>query len=98
MNKKELVASMAERSGSTQSNANKCLDAFLDIVCEEVGNGGEVNITGYMKFSLAERKARMGRNPQTGETVSLPATKVVKIQAGSKLKAVAKKAAEESDS
>ena len=90
MNKKELVASMAQIAEVSQNNANKCLDAFLDVVCEEIGNGGEINITGYMKFSVVDRKARMGRNPQTGETISVPAAKAVKIQAGSKLKAVAK--------
>ena len=90
VNKKELVVAVAERSGLTQNNAGACLDAFFDIVCEQVGRGSEVNVTGYMKFSQVQRKARNARNPQTGEPVTVPATKAVKIQAGSKLKAAAK--------
>ena len=90
MNKKDLVVAIAERVGLPQSSATACLDAFLDVICEQVGNGGEVNLTGYMKFSQVERKARTARNPRTGEPVDVPATKAVKIQAGSKLKAAAK--------
>lgn len=90
MNKKELVAAIAEQSGLTQNNANTFLDAFMRVVCEEVRQGGEVNIIGYLKFSQVERKARMAHNPKTGEAISVPATKSVKIQAGSKLKAAAK--------
>jgi len=90
MNKGDLVVEMAARSGVTQRDARQCLDAFLAIVCEQVADGGDVNVTGYMKFSRVERKARMGRNPRTGEPVSVPATKSVKIQPGAKLKAAAK--------
>ena len=51
MNKSELVVAIADRSGVTQHHARGCLDAFLEIVCEEVSAGREVNVTGYMKFS-----------------------------------------------
>ena len=90
MNKKELLVTIAERSGLTQSSAAAFMKAFCDIICEQVSTGGEVNVTGYMKFSQVERKARTARNPRTGEPVAVPATKAVKIQAGSKLKAAAK--------
>lgn len=90
MNKKELTVAIAERAGLTQRDASAFLQAFCDIVCDQVGNGGEVNVTGYMKFSQVQRKARMARNPRTGEPVSVPASGAVKMQAGSKLKAAAK--------
>lgn len=90
MKKGDLVIAIAERAGVTQRSAGDCLDAFMDIVCEQVGSGGEVNVTGYLKFSQVHRKARTARNPKTGEPVSVPATNTVKIQAGSKLKAAAK--------
>ena len=87
MNKSELVVAIADRSGVTQQQARGCLDAFLEIVCEEVSAGREVNVTGYMKFSQVKRKARMGRNPRTGELVPVPATTAVKFQPGTRLKA-----------
>ena len=90
MNKGELIAAMADKSGVSQAQASDCLDAFFDTVCEQVGSGGEVNVTGYIKFAQVDRAARMGRNPQTGEAIHVPASKAVKITAGSKLKAAAK--------
>ena len=90
MNKGELIAAMADRSGVSQGDAGECLDAFFDVVCDQVANGGEVSVTGYIKFAQVDRAARMGRNPQTGEAIHVPASKAVKITAGSKLKAAAK--------
>ena len=90
MNKNELVAAMSGKAGVSEGDAGACLDAFLETVCDQVGSGGEVNVTGYLKFSQVDRAARMGRNPQTGEAIHVAATKAVKIQAGSKLKAAAK--------
>ncbi len=90
MNKGELIAAMADRSGVNQGQAGDCLEAFFDIICDQVGSGGEVNVTGYIKFTQVDRAARMGRNPQTGEAIHVPATKAVKISAGSKLKKAAK--------
>ena len=90
MNKGELIAAMADRAGVSQAQAGDCLDAFFDVVCSQVSTGGEVNVTGYIKFVQVDRAARMGRNPQTGEAIHVPAAKAVKITAGSKLKAAAK--------
>ena len=90
MNKGELIAAMADKSGLTQSQAGDCLDAFFAVVCDQVASGGEVSVTGYIKFAQVDRAARTGRNPQTGETIQVPASKAVKITAGSKLKAAAK--------
>ena len=68
----------------------RCIDALLELACDEVANGGEINLTGYMKISTVQRAARMGRNPQTGESVSVPASTGVKIQAGARLKSAAR--------
>lgn len=91
MNKGELIAAMADKTGASQSQVSDCLDAFFDIVCDQVASGGEVNVTGYIKFAQVDRAARMGRNPQTGEAIHVPASKAVKVTAGSKLKAAAKR-------
>lgn len=90
MNKGDLIVAMAERANVTQRSARACLDAFVNIICEQVACGGEVNVTGYMKFSQVDRKPRTARNPKTGEVVQVPATKAVKIQVGSRLKAAAR--------
>lgn len=90
MNKAEVVGAIAERAGVTQSDAGKCLDALLELMCDEVSGGREVNLTGYMKVSTVQRSARTGRNPQTGETVQIAASTGVKIQPGARLKAAAK--------
>ena len=90
MNKSELVAEIASKTGVTQSDAGNCVDAMMDIVSGQVRAGGEVNIPGYMKFSRKDTKERMGRNPRTGEARLIPAGTAVKIQAGSKLKAAGK--------
>lgn len=90
MKKRELVNEMALRAGVSQADAERCLGAFLDTVCSEVASGNEVNVTGYMKFASVERAARTGRNPRTGETIAVPASRAVKITAGAKLKEAAK--------
>ena len=90
MNKTELVAEIASKAGVTQNDAGSCVDAMIDIVFDEVRDGGEINIPGYMKISRKDTKARMGRNPRTGEATHIPAGTAVKIQAGSKLKAAGK--------
>ncbi len=90
MTKSELVAEIASKADTTQAAAGACVDAFFDIVCEEVSKGGEVSVPGYIKFSQKETKARTGRNPRTGEPIAVAAGRAVKIQAGSKLKAAGK--------
>ena len=90
MNKADVVAAVAERADVSQHDARRCVDALLGLVCDQVANGGEVNLTGYMKIASVKRQPRTGRNLRTGETVTVPARTGVKIQAGSKLKAAAR--------
>ena len=86
MNKVELVAAIAEKSELTKVDAEKALKAFIDTVTEELKNGGKVQLVGFGTFEVAERAERQGRNPKTGETITIPASKSPKFKAGRSLK------------
>ncbi|MBN1117904.1 MAG: HU family DNA-binding protein [Bacteroidales bacterium] len=85
MNKSELVSAMAASAGLTKADSEKALNAFMDAVKGEVKKGGKVALVGFGSFSVSERKARTGRNPQTGKEIKIAAKKVVKFKAGSDL-------------
>ncbi len=90
MNKTELVAEIAKRAELTQKDAGAALDAFLEVVTEVVAKGGEkLTIPGYLTIEQGFRNERTARNPQTGETINVPATKTAKISAGATLKKAA---------
>ena len=86
MNKTELVAAMAEKTELSKKDAEKALKAFTDVVAEELKNGGKVQLVGFGTFEVAEREAREGRNPRTGETMTIAASKSPKFKAGKALK------------
>ena len=86
MNKKELIERIAEEADAPKSEAQKHFEAFEQVVAEALKGGEEVQITGFGKFSVRERKAREGRNPQTGEKVEIAASKVPAFSAGNALK------------
>lgn len=86
MNKKELIAAMAEKAELTQKDAGKALDAFLVTVTEELVKGEKIQLTGFGNFEVTERAEREGRNPKTGETMKIAATKAPKFKAGKSLK------------
>ena len=88
--KQEFVDRVAAQAGLSKSDAGKAVEAFLDTVTKELTSGGQVNFTGFGKFSAQRRAARMGVNPRTGEKVQIPAATVPKFQAGSSLKASVK--------
>lgn len=88
MNKKELVKAISEKLEITQKAAGEQLDAILDVITEELVQGGEVKISGFGTFSVAERAAREGRNPATGETIQIEASKAPKFKAAKALKDV----------
>ena len=90
MNRSEFVAAVAERGGMSQSEADRALGVILDEIEAQVKKGDKLTIPGWITVSTAPRAARVGRNPQTGEPVQIAATTVVKVAAGSKLKAAAK--------
>ena len=86
MNKVELVAAMAEKAEMTKVDTEKALKAFIDTVTEELKNGGKVQLVGFGTFEVGERAERQGRNPKTGESITIPASKSPKFKAGKALK------------
>ena len=91
LNRSELVAAVAEKSDNSQAAVNGVLDAVFEVFAEQVSQGEKVTIPGWLAVERTERAARTGRNPQTGETIQIPAGYSVKLSAGSKLKAAASK-------
>ena len=86
MNKAELVAAMADKTELSKKDAEAALKAFTDVVSEELVNGGKIQLVGFGTFEVSERPAREGRNPRTGETMTIAATKTPKFKVGKALK------------
>jgi DNA-binding protein HU-beta len=86
MTKNELAEKVAGRTGMAHSHAREAIDAAFDAVSEELANGGEVALAGFGKFSVSRRAARTGRNPATGQTISIAASNAAKFSAASALK------------
>ena len=86
MNKTELVAAIAEKTELTKKEAEKALKAFTDIIAEELAKGEKIQLVGFGTFEVSERAAREGRNPMTGETIQIAASKTPKFKAGKALK------------
>lgn len=82
MNKAELVTAMAEKSGLTKASAEKALNALTETITDSMKKGERVGLVGFGSFSVTERSARTGRNPQTGKEIKIPAKKVVKYKPG----------------
>ena len=90
MTKQDFIAEVARRSGLSNRDAGKAVDAFMESITDALKSGDQVNFTGFGKFSAAQRAARQGVNPRTGERVQIAATTVPKFTAGSQLKAALK--------
>lgn len=88
MNKSELVSKIAEKSGLTKKDSEKALDAFVESVMEALQNGDKVQLVGFGTFEIHDRAERKGRNPQTGEEITIPAVKAPAFKAGAELKKV----------
>jgi DNA-binding protein HU-beta len=86
MNKGELVDKIAEKSEVTKKEADKVLTAAVDVIMEAVSSGEKVTLVGFGSFERRDRKEREGRNPKTGETMVIPATKVPAFSAGKQFK------------
>ena len=87
MTKAELVEQMSKDAGISKLSASKALDSFMDSVAKTLKQkDGKVTLVGFGTFSKAKRKARTGRNPQTGESMTIKACNVVKFKPGKKLK------------
>ena len=86
MNKTELVAAMAKETNLSKKDVEAALKAFIDVVTDELKNGEKIQLVGFGTFEVRERAAREGRNPQTGETMKIAASKAPKFKAGKALK------------
>lgn len=86
MNKQELIQAVADKSGLTQKDVKTALDATLAVIGETLAKGDEVVLVGFGTFSVRTQKARTGRNPQTGEKLTISAKKVPSFKAGKGLK------------
>ena len=86
MNKVELIAQIAEKSGLSKKDAEKALAATVDAITEAVSTGDKVQLVGFGSFEVKQREARVGRNPKTQEAIEIPATRVPVFKAGRALK------------
>jgi DNA-binding protein HU-beta len=86
MNKGQLIDNIAESADISKAAANRALDAFIDSVTNALVEGDSVSLIGFGSFSVKERAARTGRNPQTGGEIQIPAAKVPAFKAGKSLK------------
>ena len=86
MNKTELVAAVAEQAGLSKKDAEAAVKAFTDVVAEALKAGDKIQLVGFGTFEVSERAAREGRNPRTGETMTIEASKTPKFNAGKALK------------
>ena len=85
MNKQELVAAMAAKAGLTKIDAEKALVAFVETTTEILAKKESIQLVGFGTFSISERAARKGRNPQTGKEIQIKAKNVAKFKAGKAL-------------
>ena len=85
MNKAELTEAIASAASLSKADAKRALDAFVDTTSKALKKGDRVALVGFGSFSVSNRSARKGRNPQTGKEINIPAKKVVKFKAGAEL-------------
>ncbi len=86
MNKGDLVAAIAAKTGETKKNAEAAVNALVDVVTEALVKGDKVQLVGFGSFEVRKRAARKGRNPQTKEEIKIPASKAPVFKAGKALK------------
>ena len=90
MEKKDLIAAIAEKSGLSHKDSQKALNAAIEVITESLTKGETVKITGFGTFAVHERAERKGRNPATGEEITIAATKAAAFKAGATLKEAVK--------
>ena len=86
MNRMELVAAIAEQTELSKKDVEKALKAFTDVVTDELKKGSKIQLVGFGTFEVSERAAREGRNPQTGKSMTIAASKAPRFKAGKALK------------
>ncbi len=91
MNKSDLIAAIAAKTGETKKDAEATLNAFVDVVTDALVKGDKVQLVGFGTFEVRKRAARKGRNPQTKEEIKIPASKAPVFKAGKALKELVNK-------
>jgi nucleoid DNA-binding protein len=86
VNKNELIEELSEKTGFTKSDTKKFIDKYIEVISKSLKKGKDVQLVGFGTFKVTKRKARMGRNPQTGKVLKIPAKKVPAFRAGKALK------------
>ena len=86
MNKSDLIAAIAAKTGETKKDAEATVNAFIDVVTESLAKGEKVQLVGFGSFEVRKRAARKGRNPRTKEEIKIPASKAPVFKAGKALK------------
>ena len=86
MNKTDMIAAISDKTGLTKKDAEKAVKAFTDVIAAELKKGEKVQLVGFGTFEVSERGAREGRNPQTGESMTIKASKNARFKAGKALK------------
>lgn len=86
MNKSELIAAVAEQAGLSKKDAEKAVNAFIGVVTDTLIDGGKIQLVGFGTFEVRARDARTGKNPRTGETIKIAASKIPAFKAGKALK------------
>ncbi|QYR19913.1 HU family DNA-binding protein [Paenibacillus sp. sptzw28] len=86
MNKTELIAKVAELTDLSKKDASKAVDAVFDAISDALQGGDKVQLVGFGNFEVKSREARKGRNPQTGQEIDIPASKIPAFKAGKSLK------------
>ena len=90
MNKSELIQAIADEAELSKHDAEEFINAFISVVTQELKDGNDVTLVGFGVFHVSERAERQGRNPQTGETLTIPATKKPRFRPGKPLKEAVK--------
>jgi DNA-binding protein HU-beta len=85
MNKGELIEAIAAEANLSKSDANKALESMISTITKTLNKGDKVSLVGFGSFTVSERDARIGRNPQTGAEIKIAARKVVRFKAGTEL-------------
>ena len=86
MNKADLIAAIAAKTGETKKSAEASVNAFVDVITESLVKGDKVQLVGFGSYEVRKRAARKGRNPQTKEEIKIPASKAPVFKAGKALK------------
>ena len=85
MNKADLINSISEKTGLTNTKSNQVLNALTEAITESLSNGNKVTLVGFGTFTVSDRNPRKGRNPKTGELIDIPAKRVARFRPGTSL-------------